>query len=140
MIVSFSPRGAVWPGTIGLQASRDRGHANRRKAWRAITATRALGRADDHQRPLSALLETLRLPTVIWVGPLLSPLELASASNELQEPPGRVRQGGAPYLKEGVANPYAPAEPAGIPKQLTTGQIEELLRRNGHIRPVDFDP
>src|SRR5438093_940744 len=47
---------------------------------------------------------------------------------------------GKAFLKEGIANPYGPVEPQGIPKQLTTGQIEELLRRNGHIRPIDFDP
>ena len=47
---------------------------------------------------------------------------------------------GKAFLKGGIANPYGPTEPAGIPKQLTSGQIEELLRRNGHIKPIDFDP
>ena len=46
---------------------------------------------------------------------------------------------GKPFLKEGIANPYAPKDPGG-PKQLSHGQIEELLKRNGHIQSVDFDP
>ena len=47
---------------------------------------------------------------------------------------------GKPFLKGGIPNPYEPRAVAGLPKQLTEGQIEELLRRNGHIRPLDFDP
>ena len=49
---------------------------------------------------------------------------------------------GRPFLKEGVANPYAPTAqaPIGAPVQLTAERIEELVRRNGHIRSVDFDP
>jgi len=49
---------------------------------------------------------------------------------------------GKPFLREGVANPYAPSaeKPGGVPMQLTTKQIEELLKRNGHIQSVDFDP
>ncbi len=48
---------------------------------------------------------------------------------------------GKPFLRGGVANPYEPASaPVGAPKQLTHSQVEELLRRNGHITSVDFDP
>jgi hydrogenase large subunit len=49
---------------------------------------------------------------------------------------------GKPFLKAGVADPYAPttALPRGAPAQLSEGQITELLARNGHIKPVDFDP
>jgi hydrogenase large subunit len=49
---------------------------------------------------------------------------------------------GKPFLRAGVADPYGPsaAAPAGAPAHLSEGQITELLARNGHIRPVDFDP
>ncbi|HEU4694477.1 MAG TPA: nickel-dependent hydrogenase large subunit, partial [Vicinamibacterales bacterium] len=48
---------------------------------------------------------------------------------------------GRPYLKDGIANPYEPRQaPAGAPAQLTHDKIEELLRRNGYIKSVDFDP
>jgi hydrogenase large subunit len=49
---------------------------------------------------------------------------------------------GRAFLRAGVADPYAPttATPRGAPTQLTEGQIHELLARNGHIRPLDFDP
>ncbi|MEO7137927.1 MAG: nickel-dependent hydrogenase large subunit [Gemmatimonadales bacterium] len=49
---------------------------------------------------------------------------------------------GKPFLREGVANPYAQgtAVAQGGSRQLGTEQIEELLRRNGHIKSVDFDP
>src|SRR5499433_1595059 len=49
---------------------------------------------------------------------------------------------GKPFLRSGVANPYGPtvAIPKGAPAQLTEGQITDLLARNGHIRPLDFDP
>jgi hydrogenase large subunit len=49
---------------------------------------------------------------------------------------------GKPYLREGVADPYSPTAtvPRDGPRQLTTEQVEELLRRNGHIQNVDFDP
>ena len=49
---------------------------------------------------------------------------------------------GRPYLKEGVADPYTPTRtaPVGAPMQLSAGQVEELVRRNGHIKSVDFDP
>jgi len=44
---------------------------------------------------------------------------------------------GKAYLRPEVANPYTyEARPLGP----TMDQIEELLRRNGHIRSVDFDP
>ena len=50
-------------------------------------------------------------------------------------------QAGRPYLREGVADPYAArTEPAGAPRQLTPKQIELLLAKNGYIRSVDFDP
>ena len=49
---------------------------------------------------------------------------------------------GRPYLKEGVADPYTPTRtaPIGVPMQLSAGQVEELVRRNGHVKSVDFDP
>ncbi len=49
---------------------------------------------------------------------------------------------GRAFLREGIANPYAPSAdgPAGVPKQLTQRQIEDLLQRNGHIKNVDYDP
>lgn len=47
---------------------------------------------------------------------------------------------GKPYLRAGVANPYEPNAPLGVPTQLTPGKIEDLLRKNGHIQSVDFDP
>jgi hydrogenase large subunit len=49
---------------------------------------------------------------------------------------------GRPYLREGVADPYSPTAraPSGVPTQLTSEKIEELVRRNGHVRSVDFDP
>src|SRR5215831_12534921 len=50
-------------------------------------------------------------------------------------------QAGKPFLREGIADPYAPrATPVGAPAQLTAERVEELLRRNGHIKSVDFDP
>ena len=42
---------------------------------------------------------------------------------------------GRPHLKEGIANPYAYQ-----PRELDRSSIEELLRRNGHIKDVDLDP
>lgn len=49
---------------------------------------------------------------------------------------------GRAYLRKGVADPYAPGAnaPTGAPAQLTHEKIEDLLRRNGHIQAVDFDP
>ena len=49
---------------------------------------------------------------------------------------------GRAYLRKGVADPYAPGRdaPIGAPAQLTHEKIEDLLRRNGHIQSVDFDP
>jgi hydrogenase large subunit len=49
---------------------------------------------------------------------------------------------GKPFLRAGVANPYGPttAVPQGAPAQLTADRIEDLLRRNGYIKPLDFDP
>ncbi len=51
-------------------------------------------------------------------------------------------QAGKPFLRGGIANPYEPSGdgPVGVPKQLSQQQIEELLRKNGHIKSVDFDP
>ncbi len=43
---------------------------------------------------------------------------------------------GKPFLKEGIANPYG-YEPR---KELTEGQIKDLLARNGHLKEVNFDP
>ena len=49
---------------------------------------------------------------------------------------------GRAFLREGVRDPYAPGTtpPIGAPAQLTAEKIEDLLRRNGHIQSVDFDP
>ena len=43
---------------------------------------------------------------------------------------------GKPYLREGIANPYE-YKPR---KDLTDGQIKDLLTRNGHLKEVNFDP
>src|SRR5258705_6924657 len=49
---------------------------------------------------------------------------------------------GKPYLRVGVADPYGPssAGPRGAPAQLTAERIEDLLKRNGYIKDLDFDP
>lgn len=49
---------------------------------------------------------------------------------------------GVPSLKAGVADPYSVSWEGGegVPKQLSHRDVEELLRRNGHIRSVDYDP
>jgi hydrogenase large subunit len=48
---------------------------------------------------------------------------------------------GQPFLRGGIADPYTAVNgPAGVPTQLTQAQVEELVRRNGHVRSVDFDP
>src|SRR5262245_52829553 len=48
---------------------------------------------------------------------------------------------GKPFLRGGIPNPYtASAAPANVPLQLSPAQVEELVRRNGHIKSVDFDP
>ena len=48
---------------------------------------------------------------------------------------------GNPSLRGGIPDPYtASIAPANVPMQLTHEQVEELLRRNGHIKSVDFDP
>ncbi|MEO5511649.1 MAG: cytochrome C, partial [Longimicrobiales bacterium] len=48
---------------------------------------------------------------------------------------------GRAFLREGIADPYATTTaPANVPKQLSHEQITDLLRRNGHIKSVDFDP
>ena len=49
---------------------------------------------------------------------------------------------GKPFLRAGVANPYGPssAAPRGAPAQLTAERIEDLLKRNGYIKDLDFDP
>lgn len=50
-------------------------------------------------------------------------------------------ENGQPSLRGGVPDPYAALDaPANVPLQLSQAQVEELLRRNGHIRSVDFDP
>jgi len=49
---------------------------------------------------------------------------------------------GKPFLRNGVGDPYATATataPEG-PRQLTAEKIEDLLKRNGHIKSLDFDP
>jgi hydrogenase large subunit len=48
---------------------------------------------------------------------------------------------GRAFLKDGVANPYASAAaPRGVPMQLDADRVAELVKRNGHVRDVDFDP
>jgi hydrogenase large subunit len=49
---------------------------------------------------------------------------------------------GKAFLKAGVADPYstATADPIGAPKQLTADRVLELVKRNGHLKDVDFDP
>src|SRR4026208_2447996 len=49
---------------------------------------------------------------------------------------------GKPFLRAGAANPYGPssAMPRGAPAQLTPDRIEDLLKRNGFIKDLDFDP
>lgn len=48
---------------------------------------------------------------------------------------------GNPSLRGGIPDPYtASLAPANVPMQLTHEQVEELLRRNGHVKSVDFDP
>jgi hydrogenase large subunit len=49
---------------------------------------------------------------------------------------------GKPYLREGVRDPYGTTTtvPAGVPKQLSEDQVRELVKRNGHITTVDYDP
>ncbi|MCA1585698.1 MAG: nickel-dependent hydrogenase large subunit [Acidobacteria bacterium] len=50
---------------------------------------------------------------------------------------------GRPFLKQGIADPYTAsreAPPVGVPTQLSADKIEELVRRNGHIKSLDFDP
>src|SRR4029453_3705035 len=50
-------------------------------------------------------------------------------------------ENGRPFLKKGISNPYEPRQaPAGAPAQLTHEKIEELLKRNGYIKSVDFAP
>src|SRR5687768_12170166 len=50
-------------------------------------------------------------------------------------------EAGKPFLRGGIVDPYAPREsPVGAPAQLTAERVEELRRRNGHIKSVDFDP
>ena len=49
---------------------------------------------------------------------------------------------GKPFLRNGVGDPYATATatPPEGPRQLTSEKIEDLLKRNGHIKNMDFDP
>lgn len=49
---------------------------------------------------------------------------------------------GKPFLREGIRDPYGAgtAAPSGGPRQMTADKVEDLLRRNGHIKALDFDP
>ena len=48
---------------------------------------------------------------------------------------------GRASLRGGIPNPYAASvAPSNVPLQLTHEQVEELVRRNGHVKSVDFDP
>ncbi|MBA4158315.1 MAG: nickel-dependent hydrogenase large subunit, partial [Gemmatimonadetes bacterium] len=42
---------------------------------------------------------------------------------------------GRPHLKEGAADPYAYQK-----REIDRSQIEELVKRNGHIKDIDIDP
>ena len=49
---------------------------------------------------------------------------------------------GKASLRGGIPNPWdiAGAGPVGVPKQLSHEDVEKLVRRNGHVKDVDFDP
>jgi len=48
---------------------------------------------------------------------------------------------GQASLRGGIPDPYsAAAAPMNVPLQLSAEQVEELVRRNGHAKSVDFDP
>ncbi len=49
---------------------------------------------------------------------------------------------GKAFLREGVSDPYGKSTsiPRGVPTQLTAEKVAELVKRNGHIQNVDFDP
>src|SRR5262245_48428804 len=49
---------------------------------------------------------------------------------------------GRAFLRGGIPDPYSQtaAAPRNVPTQLTHERVEELVRRNGHIKSVDFDP
>jgi len=48
---------------------------------------------------------------------------------------------GQASLRGGIPDPYAAAAaPMNVPLQLSAEQVEELVRRNGHVKSVDFDP
>ena len=52
-----------------------------------------------------------------------------------QNLPVEFDQQGRPRLKEGVADPYAYQ-----PREIDRSRIEDLLRRNGHVKDVNLDP
>ena len=48
---------------------------------------------------------------------------------------------GQASLRGGIPDPYsAAAAPMNVPLQLSAEQVEELVKRNGHVKSVDFDP
>ncbi|MGQ0764671.1 MAG: nickel-dependent hydrogenase large subunit, partial [Gemmatimonadota bacterium] len=49
---------------------------------------------------------------------------------------------GKAFLRGGVANPWSAetAVPEGAPRQLTAERVAELVRRNGHVKDMDYDP
>src|SRR5262245_56572324 len=49
---------------------------------------------------------------------------------------------GKPYLRAGVANPYAPTTtvPRGAPAQRTAEHVQQLLRRNGFLKQLALPP
>ena len=49
---------------------------------------------------------------------------------------------GKAFLKEGCGEPvlHGHGGAAGVPTQLTADKVAELVKRNGHIKDVDFDP
>src|SRR4029453_14700797 len=59
-----------------------------------------------------------------------------------KNPPIEFDAAGKPYLRAGVADPYTATTtaPRGAPVQLSADKVEELLKRNGFIKEMDFDP
>ncbi len=49
-------------------------------------------------------------------------------------------EAGRATLREEIRDPYDQEVHATAPPQLDRGKIEELLKRNGHLQDVDFDP
>src|SRR5262249_26704955 len=134
----LSDAGRDFPDARQSQRSRDRGRTRDREPahpaprgeagddqWRCNGAARWSGRGRRPSRPGRAGLQAVSEEPAMCFKNL--PVEFDSS--------------GRPFLRPGVADPYSPSQaPAGMPAQLTPEKIEELVRRNGHIKSVDFDP